>query len=136
VSYLLGKCYINTGEIQIAEARFTSAIQLDPNEYASVIGDEFMQSGFSFIKANKHDLASNLLYKAIEYQPKLKTTIIQELLASGQTTLKIGQFEMTYETFSLAYKMNSASGGDISDIYYNYALTGLRPELPSGYIDH
>jgi len=121
--YLLGKCYLNIGDIEKAEDRFKSAIKLKPDEYAALIGDEFMSAGMSFLKSDKYDTASALFYKAIEYRPDLKSKIVPKLLASGKTTLESGQPEKAYEIFRVAHKMKSDAGGDISDIYFHYAQT-------------
>jgi len=75
--YQLGICYINTGDYSDANARFSSAVKLEP-DYGYKIGEEWKKAGDEALNAGRDNQASGLYAKAIKYQPNLKNGIVQK----------------------------------------------------------
>lgn len=74
--FLLGVCFINTGNIREAEKRFASAVRLK-SDYGIQIGGKYKKAGTDDLKKSDATMAIGLFTKAIEFQPDLKSEIVE-----------------------------------------------------------
>lgn len=109
--FQLGICYIHTGNLGGADARFTSSVKLD-SKYGFKIGGEYKAAGEEALNQGNIVRAGTLFKKAIEYQPNLRDGIAKEVMAYGKASMK-------EQALSLAYSLNPAYGKEISKLFYN-----------------
>ena len=86
--FLLGRCYIHTGNLRGADARFESAVRLDA-DYGFKIGGEYKKAGSDALAKGNVDRALRLFRKAVGYQPGLRKEIAGECYREGMTRLNL-----------------------------------------------
>ena len=86
--FLLGKCYILTGNLSGADARFKSAVRLDA-DYGFKIGGEYRRAGSEALARGDVDRALRLFGKAAGYQPGLRKEIAEECYREGMARLNL-----------------------------------------------
>jgi len=90
--YLLGTCYMKSGNYGAAEQRFLNAVRLKA-DYGNQIGGEFKTAGSDALSKGQVEQAQGLFAKAVEYQPNLKNEVATECLAAGKSYLNRGQVQ-------------------------------------------
>ena len=86
--FLLGRCYILTGNLSGADARFKSAVRLDA-DYGFKIGGEYKKAGSDALAKGNVERALRLFRKAVGYQPGLKKEIAGECYRGGMARLNL-----------------------------------------------
>jgi tetratricopeptide (TPR) repeat protein len=76
--FQLGLVYAAQGNMNAADERFSSAIGLNSNKYALLIGNELKQAGSESLKTGRIDQARAFLDLAVQYQPNLREKICIE----------------------------------------------------------
>jgi len=74
--WMLGKLYLERGSYSSAETRFNSAVLLN-SSYGSGLGNLYKNAGSKVLSIGKIKQAFLLFNKAINYDPKLKNSIIK-----------------------------------------------------------
>jgi len=115
--YQLGICYINQQNFSGADERFASAVALD-SEYGHKIGDEWKKAGDSAFSSGSDNQASGLYAKAIQYQPNLRSGIVQSAFSQGKTYLAKGKYDFADSKFRVATSLDSSISGQISTMYF------------------
>ncbi|MBW2037660.1 MAG: tetratricopeptide repeat protein [Deltaproteobacteria bacterium] len=82
----LGVCYIYTGNLSAADARFESAVRLEP-DYGYKIGVEYEKAGTEALKRGGVNRALTLFSKAVTYQPALRKEIAKKCFQAGVAAL-------------------------------------------------
>ena len=82
--FLLGKCYIYTNNFSRADERFTSAVRIQA-DYGNKIGELYKKLGLEQLEKNRINSAKRLLSKAIRYQPEIRNSLSQEILAKAKS---------------------------------------------------
>ena len=99
--YLLGTCYMHTGNYGATEERFKSAVRLKA-DYGYKIGGEFRQAGSAALSRGQVQQAQGLFAKAVQYQPDLKQEIASECQNTGSLALKQGNLDQAQGCFLIA----------------------------------
>jgi len=84
--FLLGRCYILTGNLSGADARFKSAVRLDA-DYGFKIGGEYKKAGSDALAKGNVDRALRLFSKALTYQPGLRKEVAKKCFQAGVAAL-------------------------------------------------
>jgi tetratricopeptide (TPR) repeat protein len=91
--FLLGRCYIHTGNLGGADERFESAVRLDA-DYGYKIGGEYRRAGSDALARGNVDRALRLFGKAVKYQPGLKKQIAGECYREGMVRLNFSLLQL------------------------------------------
>lgn len=86
--FQLGICYINTDNFRGADERFGSAVQLK-SDYGYQIGGEYKKAGSSALDKGQISQARDLFKKAVEYQPSLKSEIVEYCFQKGEPAFDV-----------------------------------------------
>lgn len=123
--YLLGTCYMNTGDYGAAEERFKSAVRLKA-DYGYQIGGEFKKAGSAALNKGQVQQAQGLFAKAVEYQPNLKREVALECLAAGKTYLRRGQTDIADGLFAMAVGNDGSLNSEVNQTRTDYGMRLLE----------
>jgi tetratricopeptide (TPR) repeat protein len=84
--FLVGTCYVNTGNYAKADERFGSAVKLQP-DFGYKIGAEYKKVGDTYLDKGNVQEAQSAYQKATSYQPQLKKEIAQRCFSEGEKYL-------------------------------------------------
>jgi len=85
--FLLGRCYILTGNLSGTDARFKSAVRLDA-DYGFKIGGQYRRAGSEALARGNVDRALRSFGKAVGYQPSLRKEIAGECFEKGKSIVE------------------------------------------------
>ena len=116
--FQLGVCFINTGNISEANKRFGSAVKLNA-DYGYQIGAEYKKAGIEALKQNNFKQAEINFNQAIHYQPKLKSSICDELKNIAETNLNLinlnlQNIEKANNTYQILARLNPSLNDEIA----------------------
>ena len=116
--FQLGICFINTGNISEANKRFGSAVKLNA-DYGYQIGAEYKKAGIEALKQNNFKQAEINFNQAIHYQPKLKSSICDELKNIAETNLNLinlnlQNIEKANNTYQILARLNPSLNDEIA----------------------
>lgn len=115
--FLLGSCYIHTGNLSAANDRFLSAVRLK-SDYGFQIGTEYKNAATDAVTKGNSDQAQQLFEQAVYYQVNLRESISDEQFAEGKGLFEQGQREQADSRLSIAHKLNPAKGEAIGELYF------------------
>lgn len=108
--FQLGVCYINQGNHNGADARFASAVRLNP-DYGFKIGNEYRKVADFSLNKGKSSSLRTLYDKAINYDPRLRKDIAQKLFQKGKQN---GNDDL----LSLSVSYDNGLRNNIAEHYY------------------
>ncbi|MBL0716942.1 MAG: hypothetical protein JJV89_02730 [Desulfosarcina sp.] len=116
--FQLGVCFINTGNISESNKRFGSAVKLNA-DYGYQIGAEYKKAGIEALKQNNLKQAEINFNQAIHYQPKLKSSICDELKNIAETNLNLinlnlQNIEKANNTYQILARLNPSLNAEIA----------------------
>jgi tetratricopeptide (TPR) repeat protein len=103
--FILGKCYLQQGNMSAAAQRFESAIKLDPNNRQKA-GSVYKDAGNDRLAKGDLPGGQRLYMGAIQYSPSLKPQIGQACFDRGAGSLNKAYLDMAISIDS-AYKMKA-----------------------------
>ncbi|MBM4136273.1 MAG: tetratricopeptide repeat protein [Nitrospira sp.] len=115
--FQLGICYALQSDYSGADDRFASAVSINPDKYGYIVSEEYVKAGNLFLGVGQLDRADNAFNKALQYNPKLISTIGEEYKNAGSAYLNIGQIEEADRLFSRALQCKPALGEKIAEEY-------------------
>lgn len=112
----LGNAYILTGNYQAGTQRFKSAVQLSDG-YAYKVGVIFKDAGYRALESRQTKEAENLFERYLEYQPKERIKLADDLFRKGEKLFKTGVLGEEDGYFILAANFNPIYRSKIFKLY-------------------
>lgn len=112
----LGACYLIQERYEDADARFASALRLNPDYKSKKVG-VYRSAGLSAVDRGQVEEAITLLSKAITWQPDLKKEIIADLMTQGKAAAERKKFDQANARFAVAAEFDQAAGNEACGMY-------------------